>query len=70
MGRRISPLEAAKDARLLLDQAILLLDSASVNLPAAHADLARHSLNEWIYIHESSQKPMAGLDATNMPIRR
>lgn len=53
MECRNSPLEAARDALLLLDQAILLLDGANLNLPAAHADLARHTLDEWIYMEES-----------------
>ncbi len=69
MRRRISPLEAAKDARLLLDQAILLLDSANINLSAAHADLARHTLDGWIYMHASSQKQTADALARVIPTR-
>lgn len=48
MGRIMTPLEAAKDAYTLLDQAILLVYNTNIEIPAAHADLARHSLLHWI----------------------
>lgn len=47
MGRKVTQAEAAKDAQILLTQAIALLDDANIHIPAAHADMARHILREW-----------------------
>lgn len=60
MGRKITPLEAANDACTLLDQAILLLDGSDINIPAAHADMARHSVSDWIAKHNGAAQIIEG----------
>lgn len=62
MGRKMAPLEAARDAHALLNQAILLLDGANVEIPAAHADLARFVLGEWIEFHQGNKNIAGSLD--------
>lgn len=48
MGRKLVGFEAALDAYVLLNQAAILLHQTNADIPGAYADLARHTLGEWL----------------------
>ena len=48
MARRVKSREAAEQAKALLDQAVMLLDVAHLDVIAVHADMARQLLDQYL----------------------